>query len=260
MYEELSRLRRVLAGDKPVWLLRDRWGDLHVIESSDNLSPVNLAVPEGRHRLLSPIAPSKIICLGRNYTAHALEMGNEPPERPLLFFKPPSAVIGPGDAIVLPKASSRIDYEGEIAIVVGRECRGVDEKGARECILGYTSLNDVTARDLQKQDGQWARAKGFDTFAPAGPEVVLTPPDFAWELLSVTTRLNGEVRQQGRAEDMAFSIPYTVSYISHIMTLKPGDVISTGTPEGVGQLASGDTVSVEVTGLEPLENPVRSAR
>jgi len=259
MYKELSRLRRVLDDDVPVWLFRDQRGNLHVIESADNLSPGTRPVPEGDHRLLSPVAPSKIICLGRNYLAHALEMGNEPPERPLLFFKPPSALIGPGEAIVLPKASSRVDYEGEIAVVIGRECRAADERKARECILGYTALNDVTARDLQKMDGQWARAKGFDTFAPAGPEVVLTPPDFRWELLTVTTRVNGEVRQQGCVEDMAFSIPYTVSYISHIMTLKPGDVISTGTPEGVGQLASGDTVSVEVTGLEPLENPVMSA-
>ncbi len=250
-------MRRVIAGDKPVWLLRDRRDDLHVIESADDLSPGTQLLPEGDHQLLSPVAPSKIICLGRNYTSHALEMGNEPPERPLLFFKPPSAVIGPGEAIVLPKASSRVDYEGEIAVVVGRECRGVDEKKARECILGYTAFNDVTARDLQKIDGQWARAKGFDTFAPAGPEVVLTPPDFAWELLALTTRVNGDVRQQGSVEDMAFSIPYTVSYISHIMTLKPGDVIATGTPEGVGQLASGDTVSVEINGLDPLKNPVR---
>ena len=259
MHEELSRLRRVLAGDTPVWLLRDRRGGLHVIESTDDLSPGSQSVPKGNHRLLSPIAPSKIICLGRNYLAHALEMGNEPPEYPLLFFKPPSAVIGPDTAIVLPEASSRVDYEGEIAIVIGKECHGVDERNAGECILGYTALNDVTARDLQKSDGQWARAKGFNTFAPSGPEVILTPPDFAWELLSVTTRVNSEVRQRGSVKDMAFSIPYTVSYVSHIMTLKPGDVISTGTPEGVGQLVSGDIVSVEVTGLEPLENPVRSS-
>lgn len=250
-------MRRVIAGDKPVWLLRDCTGTLHVLESAENLSPISRTVPKGSHRLLSPVAPSKIICLGRNYTAHALEMGNEPPERPLLFFKPPSAVIGPGEAIVLPEVSSRVDYEGEIAIVIGRICHDAGEKEARECILGYTAFNDVTARDLQKKDGQWARAKGFDTFAPAGPEVVLTPPDFAWELLALTTRVNGDVRQQDSVKDMAFSIPYTVSYISHIMTLKPGDVIATGTPEGVGQLASGDTVSVEVTGLGPLENPVR---
>ncbi|MCD6282132.1 fumarylacetoacetate hydrolase family protein [bacterium] len=259
MHNKLSRLRRVLAGEELVWLLRDRAGNLRVIESADDLSPTNRPVPEGNHRLLSPIAPGKIICLGRNYCAHTFEMGNEPPERPLLFFKPPSAVIGPGEAVVLPEASSRIDYEGEIAIVIGKNCHDAGEKEARECILGYTAFNDVTARDLQKKDGQWARAKGFDTFAPAGPEVVLTPPDFAWELLSVTTRVNGEVRQQGSVKDMAFSIPYTVSYISHIMTLKPGDVISTGTPEGVGQLVPGDTVSVEVSGLEPLENPVRPA-
>ncbi len=232
---------------------------MHIIDSAEDISPLSPVAPAGDYRVLSPIAPSKIICLGRNYLAHAREMGAEPPEFPLLFLKPPSAVIGSGEAVVLPEASSRVDYEGEIAIVIGKNCHDASEKEARECILGYTAFNDITARDLQKKDGQWARAKGFNTFAPAGPEIVLTPPDFAWELLSVTTHVNGEIRQHGSVEDMAFSIPFTVSYVSQVMTLKPGDVISTGTPEGVGQLVPGDTVSVEVSGLEPLENPVRSA-
>ncbi|OGK09356.1 MAG: 2-hydroxyhepta-2,4-diene-1,7-dioate isomerase, partial [Candidatus Riflebacteria bacterium RBG_13_59_9] len=229
-----------------------------VVSSPPELTPSGETVLAGGYPLLAPVVPTKIVCLGRNYCAHAAEMGGEVPAYPLLFLKPPSAVIGPGEAIKIPAASSQVDFEGEIAVVISRRCRDADEEAARECVLGYTAFNDVTARDLQRKDGQWSRAKGFDTFAPVGPEVVLTPPGFAWEALTVTTRVNGDIRQQGKAADLAFPIPYIVSYISRIMTLLPGDVIATGTPEGVGRLVPGDMVSVEVSGLEPLTNPVRA--
>lgn len=233
-------------------------GALQPVSSFSDRTPRGEPFPADEARLLAPVEPSKIVCVGRNYLAHARELGNEPPEYPLLFLKPPSAVVGPGEAILLPPASERVDYEGEIAVVIGRTCRDADEAQARECVLGYTALNDVTARDLQKKDGQWSRAKGFDTFAPVGPEIALTPPDFEWAELEVATRLNGELKQSGKAADMAFSIPFLVSHISRIMTLAPGDIIATGTPEGVGPLAAGDEVAVEITGLAPLVNRVIS--
>ncbi len=200
--------------------------------------------------------PGKIVCVGRNYAAHAKELGNEVPERPLLFFKPSSAVIAGGDAIVLPAASSRVEHEAEIAVVIGRTARQVSEAEALTYVAGVTCANDVTARDLQKVDGQWARAKGFDTFCPVGVHVTDGIP---WDALEIVARVNGEVRQHGYVRDMIFSIPYLISYISHIMTLEPGDLILTGTPEGVGPLAPGDVVEVEIPGVVHLSNPVRSA-
>lgn len=200
--------------------------------------------------------PGKIVCVGRNYAAHAKELGNAVPERPLLFFKPSSAIIAAGDAIVLPEASSRVEHEAEIAVVIGRTARQVSEAEAMRFVAGVTCANDVTARDLQKLDGQWARAKGFDTFCPVGQ---LVTDDIDWDALEIIGRVNGEVRQHGHVRDMIFSIPYLVSYISHIMTLEPGDLILTGTPEGVGPLAPGDVVEVEIPGVARLSNPVRSA-
>lgn len=198
--------------------------------------------------------PSKIICVGRNYLAHARELGNEVPDRPLLFFKPPSSLIGDGEAIVLPPESERVEHEGEIGVVIGRRCRRVAEAEALDVVAGYVALNDVTARDLQRSDDQWARAKGFDTFCPLGP---LAPADGAdWRGLEVVCRVNGEVRQHGHARDMAFGIPFLIAYISEIFTLEPGDVIATGTPEGVGPLVAGDEVVVEVVGLSTVANPV----
>jgi 2-keto-4-pentenoate hydratase/2-oxohepta-3-ene-1,7-dioic acid hydratase in catechol pathway len=202
--------------------------------------------------------PSKIVCVGRNYVEHARELGNEVPERPLLFFKPPSAVIRSGEAIVLPPESSRVEHEGEIALVIGRAARHVDEARAWEHVAAIAPLNDVTARDLQKCDGQWARAKGFDTFCPIGEPVAAEGIDPAG--LEVLCRVNGEVRQHGRAADMAFGFAALVSYISGIMTLERGDVIATGTPAGVGPLADGDVVEVEIPGIGTIRNPVRSAR
>ncbi len=258
MNDDFVRLSRIVHGGRVLWAVTAGKGALQPIASFTDHTPRGEPIGEGEVRLLAPVEPSKIVCVGRNYLAHARELGNEPPEYPLLFLKPPSAVIGPGEAILIPPVSERVDYEGEIAVVIGRTCCDADERQVRECILGYTALNDVTARDLQKKDGQWTRAKGFDTFAPVGPEVVLTAPEFDWASLEVSTRVNGELKQSGKAADMAFSIPFLVAYISQIMTLLPGDVIATGTPEGVGPLAVGDEVAVEVTGLAPLVNPVRA--
>ena len=207
-----------------------------------------------------PPRPGKLVCVGRNYVEHARELGNAMPERPLLFFKPPSSVIAEGEAIELPPESQQPEYEGEIGVVIGRRIRRVDEAAAVAAIRGVVALNDVTARDLQKTDGQWARAKGFDTFCPIGPEAP-APADLA--ALTVVTRVNGDERQRGSAAEMAFAIPMLVAYISQAMTLEPGDVVATGTPAGVGRLAPGDVIEVEVTGpggvLSTVRNPVAAA-
>jgi 2-keto-4-pentenoate hydratase/2-oxohepta-3-ene-1,7-dioic acid hydratase in catechol pathway len=200
--------------------------------------------------------PSKIICVGRNYVEHARELGNEVPERPLLFLKPPSAIIHDGEPIRLPAESERVEHEAEIAVIIGRRASRVPVSEAMGYVSGYAPLNDVTARDLQKTDGQWTRAKGFDTFCPLGDVVPAEGIDP--QSLEVIGRVNGEVRQKGHTSQMAFSIPEIVSYISHIMTLEEGDVIATGTPAGVGPLAPGDVVEVEITGLGVLRNPVVS--
>ena len=202
--------------------------------------------------------PSKIVCVGRNYVKHAAELGNVVPEKPLLFLKPPSAIVADGEAIVRPPASDRVEHEGEIGVVIGRTCRQVTEERAPHYIAGYRALNDVTARDLQKADDQWSRAKGFDTFCPMGP--IADAADVDWSALEVECRVGGERRQHGHARDMAFGIPYLVSYISRIMTLEPGDVIATGTPEGVGPLPAGSHVEVEIRlgdrVLSSVRNPI----
>jgi len=200
--------------------------------------------------------PSKIVCVGRNYVAHAAELGNEVPSEPLLFLKPSSALIGPCDAILLPPGAGRVDYEGEIGILMGREAFMVEEEAAWGFVAGILPVNDVTARELQRKDSQWSRAKGFDTFCPVGEPVPLDDVDL--EALSVVTRVNGEERQRGRAAQMAFSIPFLISYVSRIMTLEAGDLLATGTPEGVGPLSAGDEVEVELPGFGSLRNPVAS--
>jgi len=205
---------------------------------------------------MTRLRPSKIVCVGRNYADHARELGNAVPERPLLFFKPPSAIIGPGDAIVLPAVSSQVEHEAEIGVVVGRRLRDASPDEAEGAIGGFACVNDVTARDLQKSDGQWARAKGFDTFCPVGPDVVT---GLDWRTLEVIGRVNGEERQRGTTAQMIFPIPQVLAYISGIMTLEPGDLVATGTPAGVGRLADGDVVEVEIPGIGVLSNPVRSA-
>lgn len=201
--------------------------------------------------------PSKIVCVGRNYLEHARELGNELPERPLIFLKPPSSVIGDGQAIRLPPQSERVEHEGEIAVVIGRRAWQVRAGEAMRYVAGYAPLNDVTARDLQKLDGQWTRAKGFDTFCPIGATVAADGRDPA--TLEVICRVNGEVRQRGRAADMAFPVPELIEYISSVMTLEPGDVIATGTPAGVGPLKAGDEVEVEIPGVGTLRNRVEAA-
>ena len=197
--------------------------------------------------------PGKIVCVGRNYVEHAKELGNDMPERPLLFLKPPSTVIAPGAPIELPSDSTQVEFEGEIGVVIGSRLRHADEGEARRAVRGIVALNDVTARDLQRTDGQWTRAKGFDTFCPVGPEAP-APGDL--DALTVVTRVNGSERQRGSASEMAFGIPTILAYVSRIMTLEPGDLIATGTPAGVGPLAPGDEVEVEIVGLSVVRNPV----
>ncbi|MEX2569920.1 MAG: fumarylacetoacetate hydrolase family protein [Gemmatimonadota bacterium] len=198
--------------------------------------------------------PSKIVCVGRNYVEHARELGNTVPDEPLIFLKPPSSLIAEGEAIELPEQSQQVEHEGEIAVVIGRRARKVSAADAYGVVAGYVALNDVTARDLQRKDDQWTRAKGFDTFCPMG---TMKPADQVDpERLEVICRVNGEVRQQGRAEGMAFSIPVLIEYITAVMTLEPGDVIATGTPSGIGPLKPGDTVEVEIPGVGRITNPV----
>ena len=204
-------------------------------------------------RLLAPCAPSKIVCVGRNYAAHADELGNGVPERPLLFFKPPSAVIGPDETIRLPD-SEEVHYEAELAVVIGARCRNVPAESARDVILGYTCLNDVSDRVAQRWETNWVRAKGFDTSAPLGPSIVT--PDEIEEPFHVVLRLNGEIRQDGWTCDLIFPVPKLIEEITAFMTLEPGDVIATGTPAGVGRLSPGDVVEVEIEGIGTLRNPV----
>jgi 2-keto-4-pentenoate hydratase/2-oxohepta-3-ene-1,7-dioic acid hydratase in catechol pathway len=207
-------------------------------------------------RWLAPCAPTKIVGVGRNYRAHAAELGHPVPAEPLIFLKPPSALAGHGDPIALPSESERVDFEGEIGVVIGRRVRGVSEAEALGAVLGYTCVNDVTARDLQKKDVQFTRAKGFDTFCPAGP-CIATGIDPA--TLAIETWVNGARRQSAPATDMIFPVARLVAHISRIMTLEPGDLIATGTPEGVGALAPGDEVAVSVAGIGRLVNTVVAA-
>jgi 2-keto-4-pentenoate hydratase/2-oxohepta-3-ene-1,7-dioic acid hydratase in catechol pathway len=213
--------------------------------------PTGEQVPLDDVRLLAPVIPSKVVGVARNFAAHAAELGNEVPPEPMLFLKPATSVIGPGDPIPLPALSERVDHEAELAAVVGRLCRRVSADEAPAFVLGYTCANDVTARDLQKRDGQWARAKGSDGFCPLGPwiETSVDPSD-----LEVVARVNGEIRQKGRTSSMIHPVAALVSFISQTITLLPGDVVLTGTPAGVGPIAAGDRIEVEVEGIGVLEN------
>jgi 2-keto-4-pentenoate hydratase/2-oxohepta-3-ene-1,7-dioic acid hydratase in catechol pathway len=207
-------------------------------------------------RLLSPILPSKVVCVGRNYADHAAELGNELPKEPLIFLKPSTSVIGPRDAIKLPPQSKRVEHEAELAVVIGPPgARRADRAAAEQAIFGYACANDVTARDLQRADVQFTRAKGFDSFCPLGPWIA-TGLDVSD--LEVRCEVNEEVRQLGRTKDMVFDVPTLVSYVSHVMTLLPGDVILTGTPAGVSPVVAGDTVTVRIEGIGDLTNPVVS--
>jgi 2-keto-4-pentenoate hydratase/2-oxohepta-3-ene-1,7-dioic acid hydratase in catechol pathway len=219
----------------------------------ENPVPSGEEIPLDDVRLLAPILPSKVVCLGKNYAAHAAEFGGEVPEEPLVFLKPSTSVSGPGDPIPLPPISNRVDYEGELAVVIGRIARNVRAEETFRYVLGYTCGNDVTLRDLQKEDDQWARAKGFDGSCPLGPwvETELDPIDVHLE-----TRVNGEVRQSASTSDMVFGVATIIEFVTAFMTLLPGDVIMTGTPEGVGKLEPGDRVEVLIDGIGALLNPV----
>ncbi|HLM57337.1 MAG TPA: fumarylacetoacetate hydrolase family protein [Pyrinomonadaceae bacterium] len=245
------RFGRIEGGE--VFALRGDIADSNLsVEDSQPL----ISLPEAR--LLAPVQPSKIVCVGRNYKEHAAELGNAMPSEPLLFLKPPSAVIGDGETIELPPESQRVEHEGELGVVIGRRGRNIDaDEDPLAYVLGYTCLNDVTARDLQRKDVQFTRGKSFDTFCPVGPFVVtgLDPLD-----LLVETRVDGELRQSARTSAMAFPVPFLLRYISRVMTLEPGDLIATGTPAGVGPLLEGQTVEVSVEGIGTLRNGVRAAR
>jgi 2-keto-4-pentenoate hydratase/2-oxohepta-3-ene-1,7-dioic acid hydratase in catechol pathway len=225
-------------------------------------SPADLKLNGARHRvgdvrLLAPVLPSKVVAIGKNYLEHARETGSEAPAEPLIFLKPSTAVIGPGDPIVRPaRLSQRVDFEGELALIFGRLCRDVPPERVPEVIFGYTCANDVTARDLQRSDGQWSRAKGFDTFCPLGPwiETGLDPAD-----VELTTSVNGETKQQSRTSLLIHDITTLVCYVTSVMTMLPGDVLLTGTPEGIGPLVAGDSVAVHIDGIGTLANPVVDA-
>jgi 2-keto-4-pentenoate hydratase/2-oxohepta-3-ene-1,7-dioic acid hydratase in catechol pathway len=223
---------------------------------SDSFSPPDTAaaIPISEIKFLPPVAPSKIVCVGRNYREHAAELGNKMPEEPLLFLKAPSAVIGSGDCIELPSHSKQVEHEGELGVVMGRRAHKLtSDEDPLSYVFGYTCVNDVTARDLQRKDVQFTRGKSFDTFCPVGPFIVdnLDPLN-----LVVTTRVNDTVKQKGHTADMAFSVPFLIRYIADIMTLYPGDLIATGTPAGVSAMRDGDTVEVEIEGIGVLRNPV----
>ena len=207
-------------------------------------------------KLLAPVVPSKIVCVGRNYKEHAAELGNKMPEEPLLFLKAPSAVIASGDNIALPAASQQVEHEGELGVVIGRIAHGLlPDENPLDYVFGYTCVNDVTARDLQRKDVQFTRGKSFDTFCPVGPWI---DTDVDPTNASVTTRLNDEIKQQGNTADMAFPVAFLIRYISEIMTLYPGDLIATGTPAGVSKMKPGDVVEIEVAGIGILRNQVVS--
>lgn len=234
------------------WVYEDRVGPIEG-EPFGEFKRLEAEIPMHMVRLLSPIQPGKIVCVGRNYAEHAREQGFEPPEVPMLFLKPPSSVIGPGDAIILPPQSKQVEHEGELAVVIGKRGRWISSEDALKYVLGYMVANDVTARDLQRRDGQWTRGKGFDTFCPLGPwiETDLNPSD-----VLVQTRVNGEMRQMASTREMMFPVEQLIAFISSVMTLELGDVILTGTPAGIGPLQAGDVVEVSVEGIGSLSNPV----
>jgi 2-keto-4-pentenoate hydratase/2-oxohepta-3-ene-1,7-dioic acid hydratase in catechol pathway len=247
------RLVRFERGERPVWGVVEGESivPLEAAPFETGGTPRRAGAPVDRRtaKLLAPSAPSKILCIGRNYRAHAAELGNEVPKEPLVFLKPPSSVIPHGGTIRLPKESTRVDYEGEVALVIGRRARRVPKEAWREVVLGVTCGLDVTARDLQKTDGQWWRAKGFDTFCPLGPaiETEIDPANLVLE-----TFVDGVQKQAGRTSDMIFDVGTLVAWTSAAMTLEPGDVILTGTPEGVGPLAAGQRVEVRISGVGTL--------
>ena len=220
---------------------------------SESLDPLGIIKEIEQIELLAPVVPSKVICVGLNYKDHAREMGMELPKEPIIFLKPPTTVLDPGKPIELPALSKQVDYEAELAIVIKKQGKYIPRSEAKDFILGYTCANDVTARDIQKIDGQWTRAKAFDTFLPLGPFI---ETKLEVENLTIKAILNGEIKQSSNTNEMIFSVDYMISYISQVMTLYPGDVILTGTPPGIGPMKSGDEIVIEIEGLGLLRNPV----
>jgi 2-keto-4-pentenoate hydratase/2-oxohepta-3-ene-1,7-dioic acid hydratase in catechol pathway len=237
------------------WLFEDRVGPMEGSPFGE-FRRMEADIPLPLVKLNAPLVPGKIVCVGRNYAEHAREQNVEVPEIPMLFLKPPSAVIGPGETILLPTQSSRVEHEGELAVVIGKAGRWISAENARSHILGYTVACDVTARDLQRRDGQWTRGKGFDTFCPLGPwiETELDPSD-----VLVQTRVNGEMRQMASTREMMFPVEQLIAFITSVMTLNPGDIVLTGTPAGIGPLTAGDTVEVTIEGIGSLSNPVAAS-
>jgi 2-keto-4-pentenoate hydratase/2-oxohepta-3-ene-1,7-dioic acid hydratase in catechol pathway len=255
--DDNMKIYRILYEGQPRWAAARTPGELTLLARNpiEGIEYTPQLCPLSAQTVLAPATPSKIVAIGRNYRAHAKELGNEVPSEPLLFLKPPSSLIAHGETIVLPKQSQRIEHEAELAVIIGRRATRVSEKDALSYVFGYSCANDVTARDLQKKDVQFTRGKGFDTFCPLGPciETALFP-----EEQEVRCTVNGQLRQEGNTRDMVFSVAFLLSYISHIMTLEVGDVIMTGTPHGVGPLLQGDTVEVSIAGVGVLSNGVSS--
>jgi len=235
------------------WLTEDMLGEIQG-DIFGSYKRKAAKMPLSQVSLLPPSQPTKILCVGRNYVDHAKELGNPVPQMPLIFMKPPSSVIGTGDTILLPPQSSQVEHEGELVAVIGRRARNILAENAAEFIFGYTVGNDITARDLQRTDGQWTRAKGFDTFCSFGPWI---DTDFDPSDAVITSRVNGQMRQMASTRDMIFTVRVLIAFISSVMTLEPGDLIFTGTPAGVGALEAGDVVDVEIEGLGKLSNPVK---
>jgi len=239
----------IIDGDEIVVLTGDPM--FNGFESTDERLPLS------EIKIVAPVIPrSKVVAIGRNYSEHAKELGNETPTEPMMFLKPNTSVVGPGDAIMLPPQSEHVSFEGELAVVIGSIAKNVAEADADSVIFGYTIANDVTARDLQKKDGQWSRAKGFDTFCPLGPVI---ETEFAVASQSIRTTVNGDVKQDGTVDQMVHSVASLVAYASSVFTLLPGDLILTGTPAGVGPIVHGDTVEITIEGIGTLSNPVRTA-
>jgi 2-keto-4-pentenoate hydratase/2-oxohepta-3-ene-1,7-dioic acid hydratase in catechol pathway len=236
------------------WMLDDKIGEIQG-NIFGEYRRREARIPISEVKLTAPCQPSKIVCVGRNYIEHAKELGNEVPKVPLIFFKPPSSIISNGESILLPPQSAQVEHEAELVVVIGKRARNVTAEAAKDAIFGYTIGNDITARDLQKTDGQWTRAKGFDTFCSFGPWI---DTDFDASDAVVTCRVNGQMRQMASTRDMVFSVGTLIAYISSVMTLEPGDLIFTGTPAGVGELKNGDEVVVEIEGLGVLKNPVKA--
>ena len=249
------KIVRVKAGDDIAYGIADSEGVL-IYRGTPFVAwePTETVVPWENAHLLAPVLPTKVVCVGRNYVDHASELGNDVPKEPLIFLKPATSVIGPNAPVVHPSISNEVHHEAELAAIVGRVARNVKAEDASQYLLGYTAANDVTARDLQNRDGQWTRAKGFDTFCPLGP-VIETELD-PLERLAVICRVNGEVRQAGFTSDMVFGVAEIIEFITTVMTLLPGDVVLTGTPSGVSKVESGDSMEVEIDGIGTLANPV----